>query len=391
MSGLIDNSLWKEKSDDDSVLGDNAMGVARGASFLMEEDPNKDSKKPKANGTIGEETTVAEASNLGPNPLGPNPFGLAPEELDLLGIKPFGDKPADLKAAEPVKQEKAVSEEVSAKETLGASARGSAVTPAKESVGAFAKESEQEPEGKKKTEKSSFGNFISVGENSMIIFGSAFFGSEVILDDLADEKEDNSAVVSGGDGVLGKGSALEDSFRQHNEDDKSSGENAKDADFGLSVAGLESVDDGSMDLMLYGESFDEEPLGLLAVGDDSGEEPLGLLGGGDDYDERPLEDGSNVKEQESNGAKKIDPLMELLLAGGNPFGDNAVKTVPDLSFGKEALKPKHYEPMKASGPKANIENAKVGNPLGDNPFGKEIAPDLSLGKKAEPSLAGKNR
>ena len=103
MSGLIDDSPLKDNSDN-SVLGDNAMGVDRGASFLMEEDPNKDSKKPKASGTIGEETTVAEASNLGPDPLGPNPFGLAPEELELLGIKPLGYSPVGLKTAEPGKQ-----------------------------------------------------------------------------------------------------------------------------------------------------------------------------------------------------------------------------------------------------------------------------------------------
>ena len=129
--------------------------------------------------------------------------------------------------------------------------------------------------------------------------------------------------------------------------------------------------------MLYGEGFDDEP--------------MGLLDGGDDPVEKPLGDGSNEKEPENNGAKKVDPLMELLLAGGNPFGDSSVKTMPDLSFGKEALKPKHYEPMKASGPKANIENAKADHPLGDNPFGKEITPDLSLGKKADPSLANKNK
>ena len=386
MSGLIDDSPLKDNSDN-SVLGDNAMGVARGASFLMEEDPNKDSKKPKANGTIGEETTVAEASNLGPDPLGPNPFGLAPEELELLGIKPLGYGPAGLETAEPGKREKVVAEEASAEEPLATPAREAAVTPAKESVGAFEKEPEQVPEENKKTKKASLSNYISVGENSMIIFGSAFFGGEVDLDDYAGKEEDDTAVVSDGGGVVEKGNALDPSSQQK-ETDKNSGENAKDDDTGSNVAGLEPADDGSMDLMLYGESFDDEPMGLLG-GDD---EPMGLLGGGDDPVEKPLgEDGSNEKEPENNGAKKVDPLMELLLAGGNPFGDSSVKTMPDLSFGKEALKPKHYEPMKASGPKANIENAKADHPLGDNPFGKEITPDLSLGKKADPSLANKNK
>ena len=38
--------------------------------------------------------------------------------------------------------------------------------------------------------------------------------------------------------------------------------------------------------------------------------------------------------------------------------------------------------MKASGPKVNAENALENNPLGSNPFGKDVEPDFSFGKEA---------
>ena len=98
--------------------------------------------------------------------------------------------------------------------------------------------------------------------------------------------------------------------------------------------------------------------------------------------DEPAKDSSSNDKSKTNTAGGVDPLMALLMAGGNPFGDDSKKPAPDLSFGEKALKPKHFEPMKASGPKVTAENVQANKPLGDNPFGVEVVPDFSMGKEA---------
>lgn len=327
MDVTITNNLKKDEPDDDIMVGDNAMSVERGASFLMGYDPYQDPEKPKPKSSIGDapmgekptenplvgdhlklhsgndkkdttagvDTLIAAASNLGPNPLGLNPFGLDQAELDAISLDPLG---------------------------FGAK---------KDSVSVSVKKTEkaEAPKEAKKPEEILLSRIYSLSDpafpQSMIIYGSSFFESSMAL---------KETVV--------------DSMPALNKE-------VDDEPIGLAPA-------------------DDEPIGLAPVDDG----PLGLMPSDDEPQEAPASD----KKNETKAPDGVDPLMALLLAGGNPFGDSSKKPAPDLSFGKEALKPKHFEPMKASGPRTNAENVKTNNPLGDNPFGKEVVPDFSMGKEA---------
>ena len=438
MDGLITNNLKVEEPDDDIMVGDNAMSVARGASFLMGDDPNKDPVKPATKASIGDapmgekptenplevgrlslslggstrpdtsfggDTTIAAASNLGPNPLGPNPFGL---DFDDFGLqkKPT---PAPAPVKEPVSvaikepAAAAVKEPTPApvkeptpapvKEPTPAPVKEPAPAPVKEPAPAAVKEPApapvREPEMAEEQKAISMNNVVSVSEGSMIIFASAFFGNRVILDDDSYEEKDNYVPATQDDGAMK--SSLEgiiDYAPSHVkvEEPKPLGESKKED------AATDSAADEPMGLTPDKGASDDEPMGLPLGADDFDDIPLGgsssdsLPLGGSSSDSLPLggsssDNASNEKPQAS-APKGVDPLMALLLAGGNPFGDNTKTMAPDLSFGKEALKPKHFEPMKASGPAVNAENTQANNPLGTNPFGKEIAPDFSFGKDA---------
>lgn len=448
MDGFFANNPLGEDPDGESMLGDNAMGVARGASFLMGDDPNKDSVKPTASSPIGDApmgekpkenpfgddplgllsgvnplggnikpdtsfgggtnvakpsalgpnplgddplgllsginplggnikpdtsfgggTTIAKASSLGPNPLGPNPLGLNPLGENPLGPDPIGlgakeeaaPAPAPEPVPEPVKEEPKeipLGGIISLEDDFGDGVLGGIISlsdPTSFSSGII-------------SGRSSFGSGVvssdasyddenASSESSGEASNGSSLESGVISSSYSYDDDDNSIQIPYGDGTLD--STLEGSSSYYNngsslgddDDFKPLGENVNDDVFSLNYAGLDAADD--------------DPLGLMS----SGASDNNQLG---EVPSAPKNDGS----------EGMDPLKALLLAGGNPFGDNAKNIAPDLSFGKEALKPKHFEPMKASGPRVHAENVQANNPLGDNPFGKDIVPDFSFGKEA---------
>lgn len=419
MDGFFANNPLGEDPDDDSMLGDNAMGVARGASFLMGDDPNKDPVKPTVSSPIGDApmgekpkenpfgddplgllsgvnplggnikpdtsfgggTNVAKPSALGPNPLGDDPLGLLSGINPLggnikpdtsfggrttyaggnsLGPNPLGPNPLDPNPLGP--------------DPLGLGAK-------KEEAPAPVPVMEPEPEPVKAEEPKEIplggiisleddfgdgvlGGIISLSDptsfGSGIISSGSSFGNGVVSSDASYDDDDVSIQVPYGDGTLEStlesgGSYYDNGSSLADDDDfKPLGENVNDDVFSLNYSGLDSADD----------------------------DPLGLMSGATASADLSLGDSPSAKKPQNDVPEGMDPLRALLLAGGNPFGDNAKNIAPDLSFGKEALKPKHFEPMKVSGPKVHAENVQVNNPLGDNPFGKDIAPDFSFGKEA---------
>lgn len=349
MDGFFANNIMGEEPDD-SVLGDNAMGVARGASFLMGEDPKKDPVKPMARASLGDapmgekptgnpldsvrlgfssgakaksdtsfggETTIAKTSALGPNPLGPNPLGLDPSELDLLGLD----------------------------------------------------SSKLDLPGFSAPEEIPLGNIVSLDDpacgNRIISFVESF-ASEVISKDINYREDGNSLRGIGEVGFM-EGAP---------EDDGEAMEVALEIEDRASEATFES--DGIF--FDYGVSLSDDD--FMPLGESVNDDEIGLGLEEDDFALTPLEEAPLAAKPKGAASEEMDPLKALLLAGGNPFGENAKSIAPDYSFGKEALKPKHFEPMKASGPRVNAENIQANRPLGDTPFGKEITPDLSFGKEA---------
>lgn len=410
MDGIISNNLKEEKLVDDSInVGDNAMNVDRSASFLMGYDPYKDPEKPRPKSSIGDapmgekptenplalghlslssrenagpdtsfggDTTIAQASNLGPNPLGLNPFGEDFQVPDAL--TGFASAPAPVKRPEPkpepvpmlkFEQEpvlKTVPEPMP--KPVAAPAPKSVAAPVPKPVAEAVQKPVQKQEKEEVPTASPFGSIVSISERSMIIFASNFFGSEASTEDDADEEDFKPVEEKTNDELA-----------------------ALLSEIGISV-------DEPVGVKPETSVSEEEPIGLAAEAADTEGEPIGLLSevsAGDDEpmglmpdvtiaEEKPLEKVEKPIEEKpkTNVPEGMDPLMALLLAGGNPFGDNAKSSAPDLSFGKEALKPKHFEPMKASGPAVNAENVAANHPLGDNPFGKEVVPDFSMGKEA---------
>lgn len=465
MDNLIENNLKKDEPDEDIMVGDNAMSVKRGASFLMGYDPYKDPEKTVVKASIGDapmgekpkenpldanqlslhsgrkssngndesdtsfggETTIAKASNVGENPFGLNPFGLDPAELERLGIvlpKDAAATPAPVKKPEleTVKEEapKKVEEPQKAAEPQMPKEQERAKEPAKA----------EEPVKVIEPEEIPLGNIISLSDynyfGSMIISGS--FGSGVITRDTSSE----SGVTSNDESFKGeiisdtptyggeiisqspsfdadtafdnppaekkvavetpsvdkestKESPSDESngiLRESNPDEDDDmqihfGEGTLESTLGGGESYYNNTDtlEDDEDFRPLGNGVDEEESGLSLAGLDSDDDdPMGLMSG--------ATDSRDDKKTQAGAPAAMDPIMALLLAGGNPFGDDAKKAAPDLSFGKEALKPKHFEPMKASGPAVTAEHVEANHPLGDNPFGKEIMPDFSLGKEA---------
>ena len=452
MDGFFANNPLGEDPDDESMLGDNAMGVARGASFLMGDDPNKDSVKPVASSPIGDApmgekpkenpfgddplgllsgvnplggnikpdtsfgggtnvakpsalgpnplgddplgllsginplggnikpdtsfgggTTIGRPSSLGPNPLGPNPLGLNPLGENPLGPDPLGlgakEEAAPAPAPEPIPVPEPAPEPeepkevplggiISLEDDFGDGVLGGIISlsdPSSFSSGVFSSGSSFG--SGVISSGSSYDDEAASGESSGEASDGSSLGSGVVSGSYSYDDDDNSIQIPYGDGTLD--STLEGSSSYYNngssladdDDYKPLGENVNDDVFSLNYAGLDSADD----------------------------DPLGLMSGGAPVNNQM---GDVPTAPKINDAEGMDPLRALLLAGGNPFGDNAKKIAPDLSFGKEALKPKHFEPMKASGPRVQAENVRVNKPLGDNPFGKDIAPDISFGKES---------
>lgn len=495
MDGLITNNLKVDEPDDDIMVGDNAMSVKRGASFLMGYDPTKDPEKPVTKASIGDapmgekptenpldgdgltlsmggnsakrnnepdtsfggDTTIAAASNLGPNPLGPNPFGLDPMGLEALGFgTPGKTTPAPAPVKAPVPEAKKVEEpkkaeepkkveELKKPEEVKKPEESKKIEEPKKAEELKKPEEVKKPEEAKKPEEpkkaeepkdTALGHIFSLSDpemsSSMIISVSSSFGSgfsedepssiedepvvssensieeehvsaaietSVIKDEpiapaLDEESEDEGISETVSESVSeGISEALplssEGILRESSDDDDDTsvqmhfGEGTLESTLGGGEsyydygASLEDDDD----FKPLGNSVDDDEPGLSLAGLDSDDDdPMGLLSGAGIADDKA--DGSSDKKSQAGGAKEMDPLMALLLAGGNPFGDNQKSMAPDLSFGKEALKPKHFEPMKASGPAATAENVEANHPLGDNPFGKGIVPDFSFGKEA---------
>lgn len=388
MDALVTNNLKSEEPDDDIKVGDNAMSVKRGASFLMGYDPYEDTSKPTPKSSIGDapmgekpadipldeeglklvlsgnssgrnssysgDTTVAAASNLGPNPLGPNPFG---EDFSVFD-------PLKASAPAPAPKKETVSEPKKAAEPALKIEKAEATIPA--------------PEAKKVAEsvevkENPLANVISISDGSMIIFASAFFGNEVVSNEPIREEEDNPVQASTVAETLE--AILESSGKEEieapapaNMDSKTVEENVADDVLGWDDEGFDPVKDDKMGITAEKAVTEEKPAELP---------PEKAIS-----EEKPVKESPAEKKTQASAPDGVDPLMALLLAGGNPFGDDAKSSAPDLSFGKDALKPKHFEPMKASGPAASAENVQANHPLGDNPFGKEIAPDFSFGKDA---------
>ena len=430
MDVIFSNTPIEEEPEDDIMVGDNALSIDMGASFLMGEDPKKDPvKKPLSKASIGdapmgekptedpltslrlsfssranrsagdddEGTTIAKASSVGLNPLGLNPLGLDEAELERLGIK-----------LQPAPAKKSETAPVSAKEPATAAVKAPATAPSKEPAVATAKaaapvaEKVTAPEQMKAEEPKvvSLSNIISLSDPSikggMIFSIYTSFESEEAPVEAAPEKEEKVVAVIPEEVTLEAPAKINDddddmSIPMPQDDDvKPLGKNDDDDDFGL----LGGIEDEHKDL---GGKVDEDGSGSTFMGLDSSEnDPMDLLFGVDGFDDEPigLGDNSTVSEKEKTkesssekkaqdkGADEVDPLRALLMAGGNPFGENAKIIAPDLSFGKDALKPKHFEPMKASGPRVNAENVRENNPLGNNPFGKDVEPDFSFGKEA---------
>ena len=412
MDVTITNNLKVDEPDDDIKVGDNAMSVKRGASFLMGYDPYQDPEKPVTKASIGDapmgekptenpldighlslssdrknkssyagDTNIAKASSLGDNPLGLNPLGLSEEQLELLGInlnKGTTPAPAPVKESAPV----------SAKEPASALV--------KESVPASVKQ----PELKKAKEPKEVSLFhiISLSDPNFTggkVYSSLYlFGVGDVSDDDAADATENSVQVPYGDGVLestlgsddsdkGLSQAEDDDFKPlggiDDDDFKPLGGNDND-DF--KPLAKDDDDDGAGLTFMELDSEEDDPMGLMYGMDDSDIKPLGSMDDAIAPENDSKKDSPSEKKAQAKDTEEMDPLKALLLAGGNPFGDNARVIAPDLSFGKNALKPKHFEPMKASGPKVSAENAQENNPLGSNPFGKDVEPDFSFGKEA---------
>ena len=399
MDVTITNNLKVDEPDDDIKVGDNAMSVKRGASFLMGYDPYQDPEKPVTKASIGDapmgekptenpldvghlslssdrknkssyagDTNIAKASSLGDNPLGLNPLGLSEEQLELLGIKlNKGTAPAPA----PVKE----SAPVSAKEPASALV--------KESVPASVKQ----PELKKAKEPKEVSLFhiISLSDPNFTggkVYSSLYlFGIGDVSDDDAADEAENSVQVPYGDGVLESPLGSDDSDKGLSlaEDDDFKPLGGMDDDFRPLA---KDDDDGAGLTLMELDSEEDDPMGLMYGMDDSDIKPLGSMDDAIAPENDSKKDSSSEKQSQAKDTEEMDPLKALLLAGGNPFGDNARVIAPDLSFGKNALKPKHFEPMKASGPKVSAENAQENNPLGSKPFGKDVEPDFSFGKEA---------
>ncbi|GEM_PF-2212894 len=393
-----------EEPEDDIMVGDNALSIDMGASFLMGEDPKKDPvKKPLSKASIGdapmgekptedpltglrlsfssranrsagdddEGTTIAKASSVGLNPLGLNPLGLDEAELERLGIK-LQPAPAKKTEATPVK------------EPATAAVKAPATAPAKEPAVATAKavapvaEKVTAPEQKKAEEPKevSLGNIISLSDPSikggMIFSIYTSFESEEAPVEVAPEKEENVAAVIPEEVTLEAPTKIDDDdfglLGGIEDDHKDLGGKVDEDGSESTFMGLDSSENDPMDLLFGVDGFDDEPIGL---GDNSTVS-----------EKEKTKESSSEKKTQDKGADEVDPLRALLMAGGNPFGENSKIIAPDLSFGKDALKPKHFEPMKASGPRVNAENVRENNPLGNNPFGKDVEPDFSFGKEA---------
>ena len=412
MDVTITNNLKVDEPDDDINVGDNAMSVKRGASFLMGYDPYQDPEKPVTKASIGDapmgekptenpldighlslssngknkssyagDTNIAKASSLGDNPLGLNPLGLSEEQLELLGInlqKGTAPAPASVKESAPASGKEPASG--SAKGAASDYAKSSGAASEKGSAPAFVKESASK-KAKEPKEVSLF-HIISLNDPNFTggkIFSSVLlFGNGDVSEDAVADEAHNSVQVPYGDGVL-------EATLESGDSDRGMGLSLSADD---DVKPLGGEDDGLRPL----GGNDDDGAGLTFMELDSEDDPMDLLYGVDDSDIRPLgsgddekassKDNSAEKKPQDKGSEEMDPLKALLLAGGNPFGDNARVIAPDLSFGKNALKPKHFEPMKASGPKVSAENAQENNPLGSNPFGKDVEPDFSFGKEA---------
>ena len=420
MDALVTNNLKSEEPDEDIKVGDNAMSVKRGASFLMGYDPYEDTSKPTPKSSIGDapmgekpanipldeeglklvlggnssgrnssysgDTTVAAASNLGPNPLGPNPFGADFTEFDPLKASAPAPAPKKGPVSEPEKAKEPIPEPKKAAEPVMEVKKAEAPVPAPEPKKAAEPALKVEkaeapvpaPEAKKvaqpaEVKENPLSNIISISDGSMIIFGSAFFGNEVVSNEVIQEEEDNSvqasSVVETVEAILeSNGEEEMDVPAPENMESKPLEENVADDVLGWDDEGFDPVKDDKMGLAAEKAVSEEKPV------EPTPEKAVS--------EEKPVKESPAEKKPQASVPDGADTLMALLLAGGNPFGDNAKSSAPDLSFGKDALKPKHFEPMKASGPAANAENVQTNQPLGDNPFGKEIAPDFSFGKDA---------
>ena len=423
MDILFTNTPSGEEPEDETWVGDNALAVNRGASFLIDDDPKKDPEKPISKASIGDapmgmkptenplevghinlsshgkgssagvDTLIAKASGLGANPLGDNPLGLSPEQLELLGLG-FPKEPAP----KPVSAKK----EPEAKPEVKTDAKADVKPETKPEMKAEAKpETKAEPEPKKAEEPKevSLSCIISASDDfsgGRIISGDLSFASAIISSDdsdplsidedfkLLDESKPDDAPELDQKGIAPKEddsvglpsleTADDDDLKGLEADSSVSEEDPMGLMLNLAEAeeskGLEPADDS------------EEELKPLEPADDSEEELKPLEPAEDILDDNLTKDNPSENKPKAGGTEEMDPLRALLLAGGNPFGDNLKNIAPDLSFGKDALKPKHFEPMKASGPKVNAENAQENNPLGVNPFGKEVVPDFSFGKEA---------
>ena len=402
MDVTITNNLKVDEPDDDIMVGDNAMSVKRGASFLMGYDPYQDPEKPVTKASIGDapmgekptenpldighlslssdrnnkssyagDTNIAKASSLGSNPLGLNPLGLSEEQLELLGINLQTTAPAP----------------AAVKESASVSVKESASAAIKESVSASVKQ----PELKKAKEpkEASLFRIISLSDPNFTggrVFSINFaFEDEDASDDVTVDETGSFVQVPYGDGVLESALGSDDG-------DKDMGLSQYEADDFKPLGGQEEdeiqplrkddEDDGGGLIFMEPDSEDDDPMGLMYGMDDSDVKPLGSMDDAIAPENDSQKNSSSEKKPQAKDTEEMDPLKALLLAGGNPFGENSRIIAPDLSFGKEALKPKHFEPMKASGPKVNAENAMENNPLGSNPFGKDVEPDFSFGKDA---------
>ncbi|MBR3509971.1 MAG: hypothetical protein IKO03_14525 [Lachnospiraceae bacterium] len=402
MDVTITNNLKVDEPDDDIMVGDNAMSVKRGASFLMGYDPYQDPEKPVTKASIGDapmgekptenpldighlslssdrnskssyagDTNIAKASSLGSNPLGLNPLGLSEEQLELLGINLQTTAPAP----------------AAVKESASVSVKESASAAIKESVSASVKQ----PELKKAKEpkEASLFRIISLSDPNFTggrVFSINFaFEDEDASDDVTVDETGSFVQVPYGDGVLESALGSDDG-------DKDMGLSQYEADDFKPLGGQEEdeiqplrkddEDDGGGLIFMEPDSEDDDPMGLMYGMDDSDVKSLGSMDDTIAPENDSQKNSSSEKKSQAKDTEEMDPLKALLLAGGNPFGENSRIIAPDLSFGKEALKPKHFEPMKASGPKVNAENARENNPLGSNPFGKDVEPDFSFGKDA---------
>ncbi len=423
MDILFTNAPSGEEPEDETWVGDNALAVSRGASFLIDDDPKKDPEKPISKASIGDapmgmkptenplevghinlssrgkgssagvDTLIAKASGLGANPLGDNPLGLSPEQLELLGLgfpKEPTPKPVPAKTPE-------------AKAEVKTDAKADVKPETKPEMKAAAKpETKPVPEPKKVEEPKevSLSCIISASDDftgGRIISGDLSFGSAIISADdplmkdedfkLMGESKTDDAPELDQKGIAPKeDDSIGLAIQEPDSDDEQKGLTAdtsvsEEDPMGL-MFHLHEEEEDSKGLTSEETVLEEEPKSLATEENGIEEEPAGLMVEEVVADDNPPKDNPSENKPKAGGTEEMDPLRALLLAGGNPFGDNLKNIAPDLSFGKDALKPKHFEPMKASGPKVNAENAQENNPLGVNPFGKEVVPDFSFGKEA---------